>query len=419
MSYILFITENPLQEKERFREHTARNIRFVSSAEAAVKVYRQQESFCLALIISIPLKLDIVGKPVIPEELVTLGPPLILFQPKDSSEYPPGCIGHDNIIEHLHGDRENAPAQLVGLFDQLEKNMRTRILVIDDDPFFRKMLGDMLRRRLYDVLTSSDVAQSLKFIREQPEIKLVITDYSMPYYDGCRLTGEIRKIRSKDEIAIIGMSAYSDSSTPAEFIKNGANDFVVKQSLSTEEFYCRVNLNIENIHYINSIKNHSPYNGLTGLYSRQYLRDAGDKYLQNGLRKNIDLLYALFTIANLEDIRQSYGDSVGDYVVYRVGTALSRRFRSTDLFAHAGPERFGLLAVNFEHRHIKGAFEEVLNTLTKDLFSIPQSSLSLNVSIAAGLITSNRYTDIETAFGDCAQLIPRTVHLRKNTVILQ
>lgn len=82
---------------------------------------------------------------------------------------------------------------------------------------------------------------------------MVISDYNMPKMDGFELTKKIRSKYDKDEIAIIGISARDDHLLAAQFIKNGANDFISKPFVA-EEFYCRVTQNIERIENINQRK---------------------------------------------------------------------------------------------------------------------------------------------------------------------
>ena len=75
----------------------------------------------------------------------------------------------------------------------------------------------------------------------------------MPKMDGYALTQKIREKHEKNEIAIIGVSSRSDQGVSARFLKNGANDFIIKPFIA-EEFYCRVTQNVENIENYRRLK---------------------------------------------------------------------------------------------------------------------------------------------------------------------
>ncbi len=66
-----------------------------------------------------------------------------------------------------------------------------RILIIDDDPEVRSMLGEMLKRAGYEVEQGSDGRIALKTLREQP-IDVVITDIIMPEKEGLETIKELR-----------------------------------------------------------------------------------------------------------------------------------------------------------------------------------------------------------------------------------
>ena len=53
---------------------------------------------------------------------------------------------------------------------------------------------------------------------------MVITDLEMPQMDGIELTNEIRRIYTREQLAVIGISGASNGIHSARFIKNGADD---------------------------------------------------------------------------------------------------------------------------------------------------------------------------------------------------
>ena len=66
-----------------------------------------------------------------------------------------------------------------------------RILVIDDDVQFRKMLCQTLERAGYEVTEASDGDEGTKLYRQQP-VDLVITDIIMPGKEGLETIMELK-----------------------------------------------------------------------------------------------------------------------------------------------------------------------------------------------------------------------------------
>lgn len=113
----------------------------------------------------------------------------------------------------------------------------------DDSKLFRHRLAGLLRNLNVTVAEAEDGQQALEMLTADPEIRLLITDYNMPRLDGFGLIEAIRVHRSKDKLAIIGVSAENGGHI-AKFLKIGANDFLVKP-VQVEEFTCRVNQQLD------------------------------------------------------------------------------------------------------------------------------------------------------------------------------
>ncbi|MNY54311.1 hypothetical protein D3C86_1901670 [compost metagenome] len=74
----------------------------------------------------------------------------------------------------------------------------------------------------------------------------MVTDYNMPDIDGFELTRRIRTVRGSHELRIIGVSSSTNRLLSARFLKAGGNDFMLRPFID-EEFYCRVNQNLDTL----------------------------------------------------------------------------------------------------------------------------------------------------------------------------
>ena len=100
-----------------------------------------------------------------------------------------------------------------------------KILLIEDDVAFCKMLEKFLTRKQYAV-TATFSAEEAKNIIKSEKFDLVITDLRLPDYDGIALMSELKI--TFPNVPVILMTGYSDVNTAVKAIKNGASDYISK-----------------------------------------------------------------------------------------------------------------------------------------------------------------------------------------------
>ena len=102
--------------------------------------------------------------------------------------------------------------------------VKTRILVVDDEPSIRRFLRANLEAKDYRVLAAVDGAEALQTIEmELPD--LVILDIMMPKMDGFEVC---RQLREWSQIPIIMLSARGDESDKVKCLELGADDYITK-----------------------------------------------------------------------------------------------------------------------------------------------------------------------------------------------
>ena len=149
------------------------------------------------------------------------------------------------VIDYIPKENSQAFMYLKRILFWQMANSGTGVLVVDDSRSARNHIVELLKRRNFTVYVADTGEAALKIIKNNNNIKLVITDLEMPGMDGIELTNEIRKSYSRDRMAIIGISGAANPMLSARFIKNGADDFL-RKPFCPEEFYCRMMQNIEN-----------------------------------------------------------------------------------------------------------------------------------------------------------------------------
>lgn len=224
---------------------------WVQDMDGALKALDENQKRFFAAILDFNLP-DAPSGEII-DEIVGRQIPSIVFT-SNLSEQVRETVWSKNVVDYALKDDSQSLDYIIAMLRRIEKNPGIKILVVDDSTFFRKVLTDLLKIHRYKVFSAKNGREAIEVIETHPDIRLVITDYSMPEMDGFTLTQKIREKHSKNDMAIIGISSEGNNVMAARFIKNGANDFLIKQTFLTEEFYSRVTQNIETMEHIQTIQ---------------------------------------------------------------------------------------------------------------------------------------------------------------------
>ncbi len=110
-----------------------------------------------------------------------------------------------------------------------------KILVVDDDPRLRSLVGLALERAGFTVVTAADGQVALmQAAREAPD--LIVLDQGLPEIDGLEVC---RRIRARSEVPILFLTARDDELDRIIGLELGADDYVTKP-FSPRELAARI-----------------------------------------------------------------------------------------------------------------------------------------------------------------------------------
>ncbi|MBK0369834.1 sigma-54-dependent transcriptional regulator [Flavobacterium agrisoli] len=100
-----------------------------------------------------------------------------------------------------------------------------KILIIEDDISFCKLLEKFLIKNSYTVATAFSAAEGRLAVAKE-NFDLILTDLRLPDADGIALLAEF--LEANPATPVILMTGYSDVNTAVKAIKNGASDYISK-----------------------------------------------------------------------------------------------------------------------------------------------------------------------------------------------
>lgn len=113
------------------------------------------------------------------------------------------------------------------------------ILVVDDEPDLRRMIGAALTHAGFQVVLAASGREALAYVaRTAPA--LVVLDLMLPDLSGTEVCRAMRGNPATAEVPIIMLTARGDEIDRVVGFELGADDYVVKSQLSLREFVLRV-----------------------------------------------------------------------------------------------------------------------------------------------------------------------------------
>jgi DNA-binding NtrC family response regulator len=111
-----------------------------------------------------------------------------------------------------------------------------RIVVVDDEPAQRELIGGFLKKQGHDVFLAGTGSEALAHV-QNTQVDLVLSDCRMPGMSGPDLLQKIKAVNP--EIPLLLMTAYGTVETAVQAMKDGAADYLTKP-LDLEELLVRV-----------------------------------------------------------------------------------------------------------------------------------------------------------------------------------
>lgn len=112
-------------------------------------------------------------------------------------------------------------------FGLKKKKDKVKILIVDDEPNIVRTLKDRLEMNEYDIITASNGQEGLeRAIKDLPDI--ILLDVIMPLMDGLEMLEALRRRPECADIAVIMLTARSQTQDIARAKSCGIDDYIVK-----------------------------------------------------------------------------------------------------------------------------------------------------------------------------------------------
>jgi DNA-binding NarL/FixJ family response regulator len=102
------------------------------------------------------------------------------------------------------------------------------ILIVDDDPFIRESLKVILGLdpELQVVETCGNGEEAYQYVKQYPDVAVVLMDIRMPICDGVEGTRKLKSL--EDPPSVLILTTFDDDEYIIQAIRNGANGYLLK-----------------------------------------------------------------------------------------------------------------------------------------------------------------------------------------------
>src|SRR3989337_1972391 len=103
--------------------------------------------------------------------------------------------------------------------------MPNKLLIVEDEPAVREMIGFALARAGYDYEEAGDAEQAYTLVtRELPT--LILLDWMLPGQSGLELARRLRRSEHAAKVPIILLTARGEESDKIKGLEIGADDYI-------------------------------------------------------------------------------------------------------------------------------------------------------------------------------------------------
>lgn len=104
---------------------------------------------------------------------------------------------------------------------------KPRVMIVDDEPFYSKVLDNLLRED-YDVVAVDSGEAALAALAETPLPELILLDVMMPGIDGYETCARLKADNRSADIPVIFLTVKSDVDDELKGFELGAVDYITK-----------------------------------------------------------------------------------------------------------------------------------------------------------------------------------------------
>jgi two-component system, cell cycle response regulator len=217
-----------------------------------------------------------------------------------------------------------------------------RILIVDNDPLFSRLVKTKLESWGHTVAVDGNGVAAWERIQQQPQ-RVVILENEVPGVSGPELCRRIRAMKRARYTFVLFYSGNKDAQLAA--LEAGADDFLMKP-LNTVELRLRLKNAKRMLNLEDDLAQGAGLDRMTGVINDASFRQFFRVTVAEARRTQSVGALMFVTVKNYRAIHDEHGYEPAQALMAEISKVLVKSVRSSDLVARAGPEVFYMLLQN-------------------------------------------------------------------------
>lgn len=215
-----------------------------------------------------------------------------------------------------------------------------RLLAIDDSELIHRLLQVRLQGERLELHSALNANDGLRLAQELlPEV--ILLDIELDEIDGFEVLSRLKQDPRTHDIAVIFISAASDTMDRVRGLDLGAVDFIAKP-FEVVELKARVRLALRMRHLVKMLEHRAQIDSLSGLWNRRYFDQRLSQEFSEARRHNRPLSLIMCDVDRFKRLNDQFGHPFGDAVIERVAQVLTGG-RGSDIVCRYGGEEFSMI----------------------------------------------------------------------------
>jgi two-component system cell cycle response regulator len=277
-----------------------------------------------------------------------------------------------------------------------------KILIADDSAVSRRLLGAILERWGYEVVTASTGSEAWAILqKEENAPKLAILDWMMPGLTGPEVCTLVRQRNSRSYTYILLLTSRSEKEDLIHGMEAGADDYLVKP-FDHSELKVRLgpgrrilDLHEELLKAQEALRDQATRDALTRLWNRHAIFEILERELSRARRENKPIGLVLGDLDRFKDVNDTYGHLAGDAVLREVAARMEQSVRPYDAVGRYGGEEFLLLLPGCDAEAAQHSAERMREAVEAQQVSIDGGCLDVTMSFGVTALPAGADVDLE------------------------
>ncbi len=246
------------------------------------------------------------------------------------------------IADYVIKDGPASIRYAVQTVNKLYKNRQRHVFILSHGSKDVSKLQGLLRVHCYQVSVYERFHELQEDLQQaRPELILLDSTELFDAHELYSFVNDVRQEFSGNSLPILSCESSANISSAIKLMKYGVNDFF-NTCFTAEEFYARVNQNIEQAESFREIERISQTDALTGLFNRGHFFNRGEALFAELKAAQKYFFVMMVDIDFFKKVNDTYGHQKGDEALVYTAHQVQQVF-SEHLVARFGGEEFCVL----------------------------------------------------------------------------